>query len=270
MSKSFYSKYKNFSQEKLNTAFHEACSNGNLDEVKYLLISPEIKEHADISYYGDTGLSDACWNGHLEIVKYLLTSPELKEHANLNDHLENDCGALLNACGAGHLEIVKYLLTSPDLKETAIIDWQFMPPLSAACESGHLEIVKYLLTSPEIKEHPTINIYRLVNTISKDKLDVLEYLLTATELPKLYNIHDHDDILFQRGIYHESRECIRYLIFKFNIKLTENIKKCLEEPEKNKEKFSNEVKEMFAVRKLANELSQELPYNLSNNKKNKL
>lgn len=265
---SFYSKYKNHSQEKINTAFHQACSDGNLDEVRYLLISPELEVHSDIHYYNDDGLAQACWEGHLEIVKYLLTSPELKEHAYLNDHKEKDCGSLLNACGAGHLEIVKYLLNSPDLKEHAIINWSFMPPIGAACEEGYLEIVKYLLTSPELKEHSIIDIYTLVSSLVKDQLDVLKYL-TKSEFLEYYNIHENSDILFQRAIYHEANECIKYLIFDLNIDLTNDIKKHLEITEDNKKNhtFINQIKIMFTARELENELQHQSSNSEINNKK---
>jgi ankyrin repeat protein len=256
---SFYSKYKYSSPEKLSSAFCSACEKGNLDEVRYLLTSPELKEHADIHHYEDAGLSDACWHGHFDIVKYLLTSPDLKEHANLNDHKEKSCGALLNACGAGHFEIVKYLLTSSDLKEHALINWVFMPPLSAACEKGHFEIVKYLLTSPDLKEHSDITMNVLLATIAKNQIDILKYLLTLDNVSKLEDIHASEDLLFKHGIYNDARECISYLIFDMNIEMTDNIKKLLEEPAKEQEKFVIEIKDMFEKRFLAHSLSEELP-----------
>jgi ankyrin repeat protein len=265
---SFYSKYKSSTQKQLNSAFCQACSNGNLDEVKYLLTSPELKEHAEIHYYEDDALAEACWNGHLEIVKYLLTSPDLKEHSNLNDHENNNCDGLLNACGAGHLEIVKYLLTSSDLQEHALINCKFMPPLGSACEEGYFDIVKYLLTSPNLKEKAELNNSALVSAISRDRLEILKYLLNDPDLPRTYNIHANEDVLFGRGIYQDARDCIKYLIFDFNIEITDNIKKLLENPTPITEKFINEIKMMITAR----ELSEELENNGSNtlNKKRKL
>jgi ankyrin repeat protein len=269
--KSFYSKYKNFSQKKLNIAFNEACVNGNLDEVRYLLTSTELKEHADIHFNNDNGLSDACWEGHLEIVKYLLTSPELTEHAFINDHQEKDSNGLLNACGAGHLEIVKYLLTSPELKEHSIINWQFMPPIGVACEEGHLKVVKYLLTSPELKEHSVLDIYTLVSAIPKDQIHILKYL-TSSEFSNYYNIHDDNDFLFKRALYHESKECIQYLIFDLNITSTDNIKQSLEIKDDNRsnENFIHMVEKMFNARQLNSELVDEIPYSSESHKRVKL
>lgn len=253
-----YNKYRKLSAEKINHAFIDACHDGNLNEVRYLLTSTDLKNNANIHYYDDSGLSDACWHGHLHVAKYLLTSPELIEHANLNNHEEKNCGSLLNACGAGHFEIVQYLLTSPELKEHAFINASFMPPLDAACESGHFEIVKYLLTSPDIQEHAEISISSLVSAVSKDQLDILKYLLNTTNLQKNCNIHEHNDFLFKRAIYHESTMCMEYLIFDFNINLTDSINNYLNNPEKTKENFTEQIKKMFLAREINQSLEKEL------------
>ena len=42
--------YIGLSQDDLNKKFTEACGTGNLEIVKYLLNSPELKIHADIHY----------------------------------------------------------------------------------------------------------------------------------------------------------------------------------------------------------------------------
>ena len=83
-------KYKTLTQKKLNKVFINSCQKGHLEIVKYLLTSPELKEHANIHAQDDLGFRLACNYGHLEIVKYLLTSPDLKEHADI--HADNDYG----------------------------------------------------------------------------------------------------------------------------------------------------------------------------------
>ena len=62
---------------------------------------------------------DSCQKGHLEIVKYLLTSPDLKEHANI--HADNDYGFRW-ACEKGHLEIVKFLILDMSIEKTKHIE----------------------------------------------------------------------------------------------------------------------------------------------------
>ena len=88
-------KYKKLNQEELNDQFIDSCAYGYLEVVKYLLTSPELKEHADIHAQDDFGFSWACRYGRLEVVKYLLTSTELTEHADI--HAQDDLGFRL-AC----------------------------------------------------------------------------------------------------------------------------------------------------------------------------
>lgn len=110
--------FKNNNKEQSNIEFLRAVRNNNLERIKYLLTSPDIKEQADIHTGDDEALIGACANGNLEIVRYLLTSPELMERANIH---ANDDMALICACSAQKLEVVKYLLTSSELIEHANI-----------------------------------------------------------------------------------------------------------------------------------------------------
>ena len=106
-------------QEELNAQFIDACKNGHLELVKYLLTSPELKEQADIHGQDDEGFIWACRCGHLEIVKYLLTSAELTELVDI--HARNDEG-FRSACAQGHLEVVKCLIIDMNIDKTTHIE----------------------------------------------------------------------------------------------------------------------------------------------------
>ena len=112
-------KYKTLTQEQLNKVFIDSCENGYLEVVKYLLTSPDLKEHADIHADNDNGFIDSCVNGYLEVVKYLLTSPELTEHADI--HAKYDLGFKW-ACRDGHLEVIKYLIIDMNIDKTNYIE----------------------------------------------------------------------------------------------------------------------------------------------------
>lgn len=56
----------------VNHGFILACSNNNLEVVKFLASSPHLNEHAEIHCNNDCGIRRACKYGHLEIVQYLL------------------------------------------------------------------------------------------------------------------------------------------------------------------------------------------------------
>ena len=183
---------KNNLQQTINKEFLDACKAGDLNQVKYLLTSPELKIHADIHAKKDLGFQVACGNGHLEVVKYLC-SAELREsgieYPRMNGYSDY---ALTFACERGQFQVVKYLLTFPKLEKHAHLhvkeDIEFSNLDSAfhnACKSGNLEIVRYLLTSPELVGHAYIHSakgfgYR--GACANGHLEVVKYLLSSPEL----------------------------------------------------------------------------------------
>lgn len=102
-----YDKFKNLEHRQLHTALEIACTNGSLNEVRYILTSPEIKIRIDINVHNNNPLFLACQSGNLHIVKYLLTSPELKKHADIYSRKSRCFRAI---CNAQHLDIVEYLI----------------------------------------------------------------------------------------------------------------------------------------------------------------
>ena len=111
-----YKKLNN--DDDLNDCFIDACSNGHLEIVKYLLTSKDLKEHSDIHADNDYGFRWACHNEKIEVVKYLLTSDELKEHADI--HALNDYGFRW-ACNNEKIEVVKYLIFDYNIEKTKAI-----------------------------------------------------------------------------------------------------------------------------------------------------
>ena len=56
-------KYKTLTQKQLNEVFINFCQKGHLEIVKYLLTSPDLKEHANIHANNDSGFRWACARG---------------------------------------------------------------------------------------------------------------------------------------------------------------------------------------------------------------
>ncbi len=135
-------KFQHCEQNELRFHFLNACKNGYLEIVRYLLTSPELSEHVDIHLEDDEGFRLAHKNNRLDVIRYLLASPELSEHANI--HANHDDGFQL-ACQEGNLDVVKYLLTSPELKEHADIHVRNNIGFRWACIKDHLTIVQFLL-----------------------------------------------------------------------------------------------------------------------------
>ena len=112
-------KFQQMHKEALNQSLVEACSYGHLDIVKYLLTSPDLKDHANIHEGDDESLINACLNGHLEIVKYLLSSPELTEYADIH---ANNNGTLRLACIYNREAIINYLIFDYRIELTKSIE----------------------------------------------------------------------------------------------------------------------------------------------------
>ena len=112
-------KYKTLTPKQLNEVFIDSCEKGHLEIVKYLLTSPDLKEHADIHAKNDYGFRWACEQGYLEVVKYLLTGTDLKEHANI--HAQDDLGFRW-ACEQGYLEVIKYLIIDMNIDKKNYIE----------------------------------------------------------------------------------------------------------------------------------------------------
>ena len=78
--------YKTLTQKQLNKVFIDSCENGYLEVVKYLLTSPDLKEHDD----NDSGFRWACANGHLEIVKFLILDMSIEKTKHIEDYLNKN------------------------------------------------------------------------------------------------------------------------------------------------------------------------------------
>ncbi len=101
-------KFRNSTQEQLTIEYHMAALRGQLDIVRYLLTSSDLKFHADIRYGQYYGFRYACRNGRLNVIQYLLTSPKLKNHVDIH---ANDDEGFKFACFGHYWEIVHYLLS---------------------------------------------------------------------------------------------------------------------------------------------------------------
>jgi len=218
--------------KQLNEAFLDACHEGNLDKVKFLLNSPELNNNANIHYQEDSGIHQACENGHLHILQYLLTSPELKEHADI--HSKND--------------------------------WV----LTIACNEGFLDIVKYLLTSPDLKEHSNFKAEQLDYAIHLENMDIVDYLLNSSDLKEKYNVHIDNDKIFKNSCEFADKKMLHYLIYELNIDRTDEINNYLAEPNGRPNNLKSEAKNMFEMRDLKKDLNKELPDNNESTKKLKL
>ena len=230
------------------SGFYLACKNGHLDIVKYLLNSKEIRIHPDIN--GDNGqaLKNACSEGHFEIVKYLLNGEDLKAHAKFFP------SALIAASNKGHFDIVKYLLTDTKVNEYVDVSSYNDEAFLNACSGNHVDISKYLLTSHEFKNN--VDIKKCINSAIfhcciDGAANTLDYILHLPEAQEHINIHFNDDSPFICAIEERHMHVVQYLIFEYNIRQTENIKRYLRQYD------FKEIEKWFEVKELNNELNNQ-------------
>lgn len=180
-----------------NKGFLNACENGNLNVIEYLLNSKDIKKEFNICFDKNAALGYASTKGIFEVVKYLLTSPDLKEHADIHS-----CDNLTfkNATNIGNLEIVKYLTTSQDLKERIESKDLLNYALRTACYFGYTDIVKFLLEEPILKNK--INLYSIDETgdnafllaCQENNMDIVEYFIFEKDIDRTSAIQNYIDL----------------------------------------------------------------------------
>ena len=158
-------------KEKLNKAFLKAASNGELEEIKYL-----ISKGADIHFMNDEALVWAAENGHLDIVKYLVEQ-------GLNIHAKNE--ALIYAAHLGRLDIVKYLVN-----QGANIFANNNDALNSSIISNYLEITKYLIDHGAYLEQPMEIPPELQDQIIENSLSSLNFITNLRpDLKEKYSGH---------------------------------------------------------------------------------
>lgn len=108
-------KYSTFTKRMIDLEFLECVRLGDLDTVRYLLTSPDLKQHANIKMHSNKAFFLSCKLGHLHILDYLLTSPELTKHCTPNDLMYSI--AVLYSVEFHHFNIFTYFLNNPLLKE---------------------------------------------------------------------------------------------------------------------------------------------------------
>lgn len=147
--------YSHATTEEIDCDFIEACQEGNIDLVKFLLTSPEdIPQWADIHAQNDDALIIACLDGHYEIVEFLLMSSQLKEHIKANTQ-END--GFYWACQSKHFDICKLLLSSQ--LENSVELWQVQDKaLQDAMAQQNAEVIDFLVNDLLVEKTDFIDV----------------------------------------------------------------------------------------------------------------
>lgn len=90
LTKNKISRFKQMNSHQLNNELFNSSLWGDLEEIKYLLTSPDLKEHADIHAQDDNAFIWAAGSGHLDIVHYFIFDCRLVKTKRIEELLIND------------------------------------------------------------------------------------------------------------------------------------------------------------------------------------
>lgn len=206
-------RYRKYTQLQLNIELLNETKSGNLENVQYLLLSPELPEHAQLIIYKEKkkakritkpftinkkvpkedndgespAFISACEHGHLDIVKFFMTCASLEERVSAS--IENGEG-FKKACYKKHFHIVEYLLT--DSKIEPLLLSQYKHIIYDNIKNNNNELIFFLLQHPTIKN--TFDIHEdkdnaLFIACASSNMTMIDFLLTSPDLPENSNIN---------------------------------------------------------------------------------
>lgn len=171
-----------------------------------------------------------------------------------------------NACRDGDLEKVKSLLSKEVSENNPSHVYNICSiqnrAFEYACCYGHVDIVNYLLTNSNLTYHVDIHMGDDIGLRSASEciqLEMVKYLLTSPNLIEHAHIHADDDGAFKGACYNDDNELINYFIIDFQIKRTDAINIFI--------KNASEIISMFDKRELLINLENDLEINSSKKRK---
>lgn len=169
--------YSRDNETTLDILANYAVRDSQFQTLKYLLESPELKEHANINKV----LKYAVDNNKYEGIIYLLTSTELTQHADINyiykSWRHNEETFLVDAVETKDHKMVEFLTNSPLLKKTINIQALENEAVYTAIIRSDLWAIKYLLSSDKLKEHAVLDDKCILQALMVSNEDVLNYLV---------------------------------------------------------------------------------------------
>lgn len=282
----------------LEAPFINACAENNLELVEYILFSPDLNEHPNVTCRNYQALRDAANQGSYEVIEFLLNSPEINKKEELIKARKQVL--IRNACHSGNIKLVKYLLETPGIKEHIDFSVDKYKPFEESIYSFNKDLVIYLYDKYKnnMKDKYTYltDLFKKVYkeecmTLAKELLshdDMINYFVyaekytTVTELINKNKKEDLDFLLSHEKLQNSVRKVMDYgsvmvalsktnldmlhlVIVKHEIEQTETIKQFLDNPVYDTEN----MRKMFEKRSLYKKLSNKYE-DLPEQRKNKI
>ena len=165
------------------TVLHNACQEGNIELVKYLVDSfPYMATIKDKT--GQSPFLVAGFSGSVELVKYLITWG-----CDVWDKDINGCTVLRKACSKGKMAVVQYLVENYK-NMLKIKDNEGISPFLASGFSGSVKLVVYLISQGcEVSDKDNSGCTILLIACMKGNFELVQYLLN--KYPDLSKVRDN-------------------------------------------------------------------------------
>jgi hypothetical protein len=212
-----------------------------------------------------TALTRACQVGNLNKVVKLLTKKQLRINPIPVESI------LTSAIMHGQVDIINYLLTSSNAKEFQKPDLRMAKLLESAAIHGQKEVITYFLLSdtdkykmPQSKENIVLDyLSQLLH------FDIIDSLIKSPLFSDKIDLLTNNDILFVQLYNNRKDDFLDYLIFERKLEKTQAIEIFLNNSQLNRQDnpYLKQIKHMFEVRDLNNDLNNELKTNIGNSTK---
>jgi hypothetical protein len=261
---SYYEEFKDLSKKEINEAFLQFCLNDDLDRVRYLVNSSELRFNANPHYEDDLAFKMAFSRDHLEIIKFLANPKEIKKPINISPYAIRLTEIAAKQDDIDSIE--EFLPIAINHAPTAL-----SIVMEECCNTGNINIVKYFLNSPKWGEQIKKDNNLFVYACRSGNVELIDYLLHS-QWKDNFDISFDNDLPFITCCEVEELEAVKYFIFSLSVPKSSDIMEYLLDEERDNIEFNNSVLELFNKRDLAHLLTFELDNDNDNNiqKRNKI
>jgi hypothetical protein len=164
----------------------QALEDGQADDFWYLRRRERGRPNLRTLFCKSNAFVDACLAGvNMEVLDRFLATKPKRDDSSMNS-------ALLSAVKHAHLDTVRYFIQKEVADREMKVD--FNAALILACDCGHLDVVKLLISTYAIGTVDSGGIYWrkvLIQSCISGHAEIVEYLLTVTEVVNVVNQVDH-------------------------------------------------------------------------------
>jgi hypothetical protein len=251
-------------QKELVREVIRVCENGDLDKFKELI--PQI--FLDNEYHIETETAKkffqtACLSGNLELVKFFVETPYLCSLINSINIICQTFDVLMENHEPKIYPIISYLINETTLHRASAFESSIIWHLRDAARFDNLPLFKVLLSEKFTKENNEkfLSNPKIIENASQHKeFKIIKYIYTSPHFKGAFQ----PEVGFKDACYFGNTNLLSFLIFDYKIEKSDEIKRFLAQDN------YEDAERMFELRKVNEQLNNELDSNQIQTKKPKL